>query len=97
MTGEITLRGRILPIGGLKEKCIAALRNDIHTVIMPKANERDIPELPDYIRDKIEFKPVNNLSEVIDFALLPRKEELKAHLNGAKKGSRVAIQKAKGK
>lgn len=70
MTGEITLRGRILPIGGLKEKCIAALRNDIYQIIIPKANEKDIKDLPDYIKEKIDFKPVSNLDEVIDFALL---------------------------
>ncbi|OGI23631.1 MAG: endopeptidase La [Candidatus Melainabacteria bacterium RIFOXYA12_FULL_32_12] len=94
MTGEITLRGRILPIGGLKEKCIAALRNDIHTVIIPKANEKDIPDLPDYIRDKIEFKSVNNLDEVVDYALLP-KEEPNARHNGAKKEKNINIQKQK--
>ena len=70
MTGEITLRGRVLPIGGLKEKCIAALRNNIYTVIIPRGNEKDIQELPDYIKDKIQFKVVDNLGEVIDFALL---------------------------
>lgn len=70
MTGEITLRGRILAIGGLKEKCIAALRNNINTVIIPKANEKDLQELPDYIRNKIEFKSVDNLEQVINFALL---------------------------
>ena len=71
MTGEITLRGRILPIGGLKEKCIAALRNNIATVIIPKGNEKDLQDIPDYLKDKITFKMVNNLDEVIDFALLP--------------------------
>ena len=56
MTGEITLRGRVLPIGGLKEKCIAALRNDIKIVIIPKANEKDLQDIPDYLKDKIILK-----------------------------------------
>ena len=73
MTGEITLRGRILPIGGLKEKCIAALRNNITTIIIPKANEKDLQDMPAYLKDKITFKLVSNLDEVIDFALLPVK------------------------
>lgn len=70
MTGEITLRGRILPIGGLKEKCIAALRNGITNVIIPKANEKDVQEFPDYLKDKINFQCVENISEVLDAALL---------------------------
>lgn len=74
MTGEITLRGRVLPIGGLKEKCIAALRCDIKTIIIPKANEKDLSDLPDYIKDKIEFKIVDHLDQVIDFALLKAKK-----------------------
>jgi len=89
MTGEITLRGRILPIGGLKEKCIAALRNDIKTLIIPKANEKDLPDLPDYIRNKIDFKMVSNLNEVIDFALLPKTVSI--NHNGAKKGKQKII------
>lgn len=68
MTGEITLRGRILPIGGLKEKCIAALRNNITNVIIPKANEKDLEDIPDYVKDKIDFKIVENMDEVIDYA-----------------------------
>lgn len=71
MTGEITLRGRILPIGGLKEKCIAALRNNITNVIIPKANEKDLADIPDYVKDKITFKIVECFDEVIDYALLP--------------------------
>ncbi|MFH0703165.1 MAG: endopeptidase La [bacterium] len=85
MTGEITLRGRVLPIGGLKEKCIAALRNNIHTVIIPKANEKDIPDLPDYIREKIKFKTVNNFMEVLDIALLEAPEQYNHQQNGVNK------------
>jgi ATP-dependent Lon protease len=68
MTGEITLRGRILPIGGLKEKVLAALRAGIKTVIYPRANEKDLIELPDYVKDKVELIAVSHLDEV--FALV---------------------------
>lgn len=70
MTGEITLRGRVLPIGGLKEKSIAALRNNIKTVIIPKANEKDLEEFPDYLKENIEFKPVDNIEQVINYILI---------------------------
>lgn len=70
MTGEITLRGRILPIGGLKEKCIASLRNGINNIIIPKANEKDLQEFPDYLKEKINFKIVENFDEVLEYALL---------------------------
>jgi ATP-dependent Lon protease len=71
MTGEITLRGRILPIGGLKEKCIATLRTGINNIIIPKGNEKDLGEIPDYVKEKINFKIVSDMSEVIDYALIP--------------------------
>ncbi len=72
MTGEITLRGRVLPIGGLREKCIAALRSEIYNVIIPKANKKDLQDLPDYIKEKLNFKIVSSMEEVIDFALLEK-------------------------
>ncbi len=68
MTGEITLRGRVLPIGGLKEKVLAALRAGIKTVILPRSNEKDLADLPDYVKDKVELVPVAHLDEV--FALI---------------------------
>ena len=64
MTGEITLRGRILAIGGLKEKVLAALRAGIKTVIYPRANEKDLIDIPDYVKDKVELIPVSHLDEV---------------------------------
>ncbi|OGI04398.1 MAG: endopeptidase La [Candidatus Melainabacteria bacterium GWF2_37_15] len=70
MTGEITLRGRVLPIGGLKEKCIAALRNGITNIIIPKMNEKDMVEFPDYLKNQINFKLVENFDEVLEYALL---------------------------
>ena len=71
MTGEITLRGNVLPIGGLKEKMLAAYREGIHTIILPKENERDLEDLPEDIRGKMEFHLVENMDEVLKIALLP--------------------------
>ncbi len=68
MTGEVTLRGRVLPIGGLKEKALAALRADIHKVIIPAQNEKDLVEIPKDIRDKMEFFPVKDMDEVVKIA-----------------------------
>ena len=66
MTGEITLRGKVLPIGGLKEKSLAARRVGIKTVIMPYGNEREIAELPAVLREEITFVPVKEIDEVFD-------------------------------
>lgn len=68
MTGEVTLRGRVLPIGGLKEKALAALRADIHQVIIPDQNEKDLQEIPKDIRDKMKFYPVKDMDEVVKIA-----------------------------
>ncbi len=69
MTGEITLRGEILPIGGLKEKLLAALRGGIEIVIIPKENERDLKEIPDNIKDKLDIRPVKWIDEIFEVAL----------------------------
>ena len=69
MTGEITLRGQVLPIGGLKEKLLAAHRGGIKTVIIPQENERDLKEIPDNIKADLEIKPVKWIDEVLDIAL----------------------------
>ena len=68
MTGEVTLRGRVLPIGGLKEKALAALRADITKVIIPYHNKKDLADIPKDIRDKMEFFPVKNMDEVVKIA-----------------------------
>jgi ATP-dependent Lon protease len=68
MTGEITLRGRVLPIGGLKEKALAALRNNIRNVIIPYMNKKDLADLPQYMRKKIDFFPVKHMDEVLRIA-----------------------------
>ena len=70
MTGEITLRGNVLPIGGLKEKVLAAYREGMHTIILPKENERDIEDIPEVVREKLEFVPVEHMDEVLKTALL---------------------------
>jgi ATP-dependent Lon protease len=69
MTGEITLRGQVLPIGGLKEKLLAAHRGGIKTVIIPDENKRDLKEIPDNIKEDLHIKPVKWIDEVIDLAL----------------------------
>jgi ATP-dependent Lon protease len=71
MTGEATLRGRVLPIGGLKEKVLGAHRAGITTIILPKANEADMEDIPDEVREQLTFYPVETLDEVFDIALLP--------------------------
>jgi ATP-dependent Lon protease len=71
MTGEITLRGRVLPIGGLKEKVLGAHRAGIKTIIIPKANEPDIEDVPEEVRNVLSFHPVETLREVLDIALVP--------------------------
>ncbi|HEU4747106.1 MAG TPA: endopeptidase La [Gemmatimonadaceae bacterium] len=72
MTGEITLRGRVLPIGGLKEKSVAAHRNKVSDVIIPHGNWRDIEELPEEVRSTVRFHPVKTMDEVLSIALRPR-------------------------
>jgi len=74
MTGEITLRGRVLPVGGLKEKALAALRNNIKNVIIPYLNKKDLIELPLYLRKKINFSPVKHMDEVLRIALSEKRK-----------------------
>jgi ATP-dependent Lon protease len=70
MTGEISLRGRVLPIGGLREKTMAALRAGVSTVIIPKENEADLEEIDPLVRAKLSFIPVSTVDEVIPAALV---------------------------
>jgi ATP-dependent Lon protease len=76
MTGEITLRGKVLPIGGLKEKLLAAHRGGIRTVIIPKENEKDLREIPKNIQEHLEIIPVEWIDEVLDVALESKPEPL---------------------
>ena len=78
MTGEITLRGMVLPIGGLKEKSLAAMRADISTVIIPKLNEKDLVDVPEEARQKLRFIPVETVEEVLAHALDQNAQELRA-------------------
>jgi len=76
MTGEITLRGRVLPIGGLKEKLLAAHRGGIKIVLIPKDNEKDLPDIPDNVKKGIEIIPVASVDEVIANALVEKPEAI---------------------
>ena len=69
MTGEITLRGEVLKIGGLKEKLLAARRGGIKVVLIPEGNVRDLKEIPDNIKSELEIKPVRWIDEVLDLVL----------------------------
>ena len=73
MTGEITLRGRVLAIGGLKEKVLAAYREGMTRIVLPKENERDIEDIPQEVREKLAFVPVETMDEVLAEALVPQK------------------------
>ena len=74
MTGEITLTGKVLPIGGLKEKALAAMRMNIKTIIIPWKNRKDLEEIPEEYRAKLTFIPVKNFDEVLEVALVGWKE-----------------------
>ena len=75
MTGEITLRGRVLPIGGLKEKTLAALRAGIKNVVIPDQNQKDLDDIPPYIRRKVNYVLAKNMDEILKMALVPDKAE----------------------
>jgi ATP-dependent Lon protease len=76
MTGEITLRGRVLPIGGLKEKLLAALRGGIKTVLIPEENAKDLAEIPDSVKNGLEIVPVTRMGEVLERALVTKPEPI---------------------
>ncbi len=76
MTGEITLRGRVLPIGGLKEKLLAALRGGIKKVLIPEENAKDLADIPDNVKNNMEIVPVSRMGEVIEHALIRKPEPI---------------------
>jgi ATP-dependent Lon protease len=82
MTGEITLRGLVLPIGGLKEKTLAAMRAGIKEVIVPKRNEKDLPDIPDEVKQSLKFHFVENIDQVMEVALGARQRERKNGTRG---------------
>jgi ATP-dependent Lon protease len=101
MTGEITLRGEVLPIGGLKEKLLAAHRGGITTVLIPIDNEKDLAEIPDNIKSSLTIKPVKWIDEVLDIALVSPPKALppatpEALPEGAKRGRRTGRRSGKG-
>jgi ATP-dependent Lon protease len=89
MTGEITLRGQVLAIGGVKEKVLAAHRNGLTTVILPKRNEQDIDDVPDEIRNSMKFIFAESVEDVIDAALEKAKPVKKQAKNPANKKSKT--------
>jgi ATP-dependent Lon protease len=76
MTGEITLRGEVLPIGGLKEKLLAAHRGGIKMVLIPEDNVKDLAEIPENIKNKLDINPVKWIDQVLNFALEQKPEAL---------------------
>jgi ATP-dependent Lon protease len=76
MTGEITLRGEVLPIGGLKEKLLAAHRGGITTVVIPVDNQKDLAEIPDNIKGNLDIRPVKWIDEVLEIALAEQPKPL---------------------
>jgi len=94
MTGEITLRGEVLPIGGLKEKLLAAHRGGIETVIIPSENERDLKEIPKNIQQNLDIRPVRWIDEVLAIALTQRPEVGQIRSEGGDDTSLVAEEKA---
>ncbi|MCB9547442.1 MAG: endopeptidase La [Myxococcales bacterium] len=80
MTGEVTLRGKVLPVGGIKDKLLAAYRAGIHTVVLPKANEKDLIEVPQEVRDATRFHLIEHVDELFDVALIGFKRALPPEL-----------------
>ena len=76
MTGEVSLRGNAMPIGGLKEKLLAALRGGITTVLIPQENEKDMAEIPDNVKEGLTIIPVTHVSEVLEHALIETPEAI---------------------
>ena len=87
MSGEITLRGQVLPVGGLKEKILAAFRAGIFEVVIPEENEKDLEEIPDDVREKMTFHLVNHMDQVLEQVIVGRSEKHGAHAAGAKDSS----------
>ena len=76
MTGEVSLRGNAMPIGGLKEKLLAALRGGIKTVLIPEENEKDLVEIPDNVKEGLNIIPVEHVSQVLEHALVSKPEPI---------------------
>jgi len=85
MTGEITLRGNILPIGGLNEKLLAAKRNEIKTVLIPKDNEIDLAEIPEKVKDGLRIIPIDSVASAVSYVIPDLKLSLKNSKSSIKK------------
>ncbi len=96
MTGEVTLRGNASAIGGLKEKLLAALRGGIKTVLIPEENEKDLPEIPDNVKDGLEIIPVSHVSEVLKHALVAEPEAIEWDEAAEEEAARLASANATG-
>jgi ATP-dependent Lon protease len=81
MTGEITLRGRVLPVGGIREKYLAAYRLPLHSVVLPKANRKDLVDIPKNAKDAVGLHFVDHMDQVIELAILPRKSSSQRNLS----------------
>ena len=95
MTGEITLRGQVLPIGGVKEKVLAAHRSGLGTVILPKQNEKDLDDVPEEIRKTMKFVFADTVEDVINAALEKPKVKKKATKKETKPSKKKATKNAK--
>ncbi len=96
MTGEVSLRGNAMQIGGLKEKLLAALRGGIKTVLIPKDNEKDLPDIPDSVKDGLEIIPVSHVSEVLKLALVAAPEPIEWDEEAEEAAAAAAALKAGG-
>ncbi|HIU50110.1 MAG TPA: endopeptidase La [Candidatus Limousia pullorum] len=90
MTGEITLRGKVLPIGGLNEKSMAAYKNGVKTVIIPKENSRDLAEIDEEVKNNVTFVPVSDIKEVLKIAVLDKTEKTSSGRKKTKKSLNIS-------
>jgi ATP-dependent Lon protease len=99
MTGEITLRGKVLPVGGVREKALAALRQGVHTVLLPQQCLKDVDEIPKELRRRLEFVPVSEMREVLEIALerAPRWRRTTRRGAGARGTASTAVARGRGR
>jgi ATP-dependent Lon protease len=95
MTGEVTLRGRVLPIGGLKEKLLAALRGGLKKVLIPEENAKDLAEIPDNVKNGLEIVPVSRVDEVLQHALVRMPEPIEWDEAAEEAAAKAAAEAAK--
>jgi ATP-dependent Lon protease len=97
MTGEITLRGKVLPVGGIKEKALAAHRVGLRTVILPKRNEKDLEDIPEDVRQALQFVLVETIDEALQVALQDRREGARAVSKDGARRSRAPAKARSGR